>query len=165
MKEVTVLSHILAAYIADKCINAALINPGRHTPTVALAAAALGVEPSAIVKSVVLEAGDCVAVVIVPGDLRVDLKKAASVLQVSCLRLARPEVVKFSTGFEPGGVPPVGHLRRLPVVVDPRVLAKNFVFGGGGDERHMLRISPTDIVRLTAAVVADVSCRQAPSRE
>jgi prolyl-tRNA editing enzyme YbaK/EbsC (Cys-tRNA(Pro) deacylase) len=61
------------------------------------------------------------------------------------------------TGFEIGGVPPIGHISRVPIVVDRSVLEHDLVYGGGGDEGHMLEITPKDIVRLTNALVANVT--------
>jgi L-threonine kinase len=149
----------LATYTREQGIDARLIHPGADMPTVPLAAAALGVAPGQIVKSIVFEGkkGPGVALAIVPGDVKVDRAKVAAVLGLPTLKLAKPEVVLRSTGYEVGGVPPVGHAERLPTVVDSRVLQHATVYGGGGDERHMLSITPADIVRLTGAKVADVA--------
>jgi prolyl-tRNA editing enzyme YbaK/EbsC (Cys-tRNA(Pro) deacylase) len=149
----------LAAYIRDQGIDARLINPGADMPTVPLAAAALGVTSGQIVKSIVFEGkkGPGVALAVVPGDVKVDRAKVAAALGLPTLKLAKPEVVLRSTGYEVGGVPPIGHAERIPVVVDSRVLEHAIVYGGGGDERHMLRIIPADIVRLTGAKVTDVT--------
>lgn len=149
----------LAAYIREQGIDARLINPGAEMPTVPLAAAALGVMPGQIVKSIVFEGkkGPGVALAVVPGDVKVDRAKVAAALGLPTLKLARPEVVLRSTGYEVGGVPPIGHAERIPTVVDSRVLGHTLVYGGGGDEHHMLSITPADIVRLTGAKVADVA--------
>ena len=109
------------------------------------AAATLGVSASAIVKSIVLEhrqepRGACLA--IVPGDCRVSRAKVATALAVGRLRLAPAEVVKEATGYRPGGVPPIGHRQPLQVVIDRRVFDHDVVYGGGGDEWHMLRLEP-----------------------
>jgi Cys-tRNA(Pro) deacylase len=132
-------------------------------PTVQRAADALKVAPCRIVKSLVLRetkhkpARLCVA--IVPGDRSVDFDKVASVLGLTSLRLAPAEVVAREIGFEVGGVPPIGHLTCTPVVVDQAVISHDVVFGGGGDKWHMLRISPTEIIRATSALVADVTTK------
>ena len=55
-----------------------------------------------------------------------------------------------------GGVPPIGHRQPLQVVIDRRVFDHDVVYGGGGDEWHMLRLEPRVIQRLTGARVADV---------
>lgn len=151
---------VLAAYLASARVEATLVRSDRPTPTVAHAAAALGVPPAAIVKSIVFEhkqdaARVCLA--IVPGDARVSRSKVGDALGVRQLRLASAGTVERVTGYPAGGVPPVGHRTAMPVVLDRRVAGLDVVFGGGGDEWHMLRIAPRDIQRLTRAAVADVT--------
>ena len=71
-------------------------------------------------------------------------------------RMARPKEVKEITGYEVGGLPPVGH-EGLTVIVDLEVAKKNKVYGGGGERNVLLEISPVDIIRLTGAKVEDIS--------
>ena len=151
-------SQAIAAYLIKHHIDGELVAPGCDMPTVSLAAAALGVRPEVVVKSIVFEGRqvECVALAIVSGNMRVDPTKVAASLRLPPLRLARPEVVRQQTGYEIGGVPPIAHAEPLLVVVDRQVLEHNIVFGGGGYERHMLRISPHDIVRITGALVAEI---------
>jgi prolyl-tRNA editing enzyme YbaK/EbsC (Cys-tRNA(Pro) deacylase) len=146
-------------YVQTQGLVARLIAPQTPMPTVPLAAMALGVAEGQIVKTIVFESKKGpgpVAVAIVTGDARVDRAKVAAVLALPTLKLASPETVLTVIGYEVGGVPPVAHVSSVPVVVDPRVLEHEKVYGGGGDDFHMLEIAPHDIVRLTKAVVADV---------
>ena len=170
-------------YVREHAVAARLIAPQSPMPTVPLAAAALGVPEGKIVKTIVFETKSAVggrqsavedtedryrrlptadrrpgvAVAIVTGDVRVDRSRVAAVLNLPTLKLASPETVVRVTGFEVGGVPPVAHVSAVPVVVDRGVLAHDIVYGGGGDEDHMLEIAPKDIVRLTNAIVADIT--------
>lgn len=149
----------LSDYLASGAAAGDLVRPGREMPTVALAAAALGVEPGCIVKSIVFrhkkdKSRACLA--IAPGDGRVQPAKVARALGLSQLKLASAEAALDATGYAVGGIPPVGHARPLPVVIDASVLERDEVYGGGGDEWHMLRITPAEIVRVTGAVVADI---------
>ena len=112
------MSSRLADYLKTTDVEATLVRCDTATPTVARAAATLGVSASAIVKSIVLEhrqepRGACLA--IVPGDCRVSRAKVATALAVGRLRLAPAEVVKEATGYRPGGVPPIGH-RQCPAI-------------------------------------------------
>lgn len=162
-------SERLRDYLRQKQVDATLIKPGADMPTVPLAAAALGVLPGQIVKSIVFEGKkqkEQIGLAIAPGDLRVDVSKVGAALGYTGLRLAKPDTVLRAAGFAVGGVPPVGHATALAVVIDKRVLDYPIVFGGGGDEQHMLRITPADIVRLTGAVIADItSAPVAPASE
>lgn len=150
----------LREFLAAHAAEATLVEPGGEMPTVPLAAAALGVEPARIVKSIVFQHkkdASRVCLAIVPGDARVHPAKVARATGLTQLKLASPGTTLLATGYAVGGVPPVGHLRPLPVVMDTSVLGHDTVFGGGGDERHMLRIAPAEIRRLTQAVVADIT--------
>ena len=147
-------------YIREHELDARLLAPQTPMPTVPLAAAALGVPEGKIVKTIVFEgkkAEGHAAVAIVTGDARVDRARVAAVLNLPTLKLASPQTVVRVTGFEVGGVPPIAHISDVPVVVDRGVLAHDVVYGGGGDEDHMLEIAPNDIVRLTKAIVADIT--------
>ncbi len=96
------------------------------THTAADAAAALGVEVGAIVKSLVFvavrEGSDGSAVhepvlVLVPGDRRADLELLATVLDAR-IEKADARTVKQATGFSIGGVPPIGHPHPVPTLID-----------------------------------------------
>lgn len=147
----------LARYLAGRGVDADILFPDQPTPTVPLAAEALGVPPDQIVKSLLFRGKDgACALAIVRGTAQVSRSRLAAATGLRQPKLAPPAVVRDLTGYEPGGTPPVGHLTPVPVVVDRAVLDELVVFGGGGSDRAMLRIRPNDIVRLTHARVADL---------
>jgi len=121
------------------------------------AAASLRLSLERIGKTVVLKSdtGETILVV-VRGDRRIDQSKLAKMLGYKKLRLATAEEVVEVTGYAPGGVPPIGHARKLPVYVDEELLNLDSIYVGGGDERHLLEISPSAIVKLAEARVIQV---------
>ena len=68
--------------------------------------------------------------------------------------LADADTVLNATGWPAGGVAPVGSKVPLRTLIDERVMALEIVYGGGGTEHTLLRLRPSDIVRLTGATVA-----------
>jgi prolyl-tRNA editing enzyme YbaK/EbsC (Cys-tRNA(Pro) deacylase) len=72
------------------------------------------------------------------------------------VRLAGAAAVRAITGYPVGGVPPLGHPRRLRTLIDRRVLDQPEVFAGGGAVDALLRITPAEIVRVTGAEKVDV---------
>ena len=130
-----------------------IIDVGRPVKTVGQAAKSVGLGLRQIVKSLVfvLEDGGALLVV-VDGESKVDLEKLKKVF--GFVRLAKPDEVKAFTGFEVGGVPPVGI--NVKTVVDRRVLENRFVYGGGGDTCKLLKIDPKKIVEYQKAKVMDV---------
>ncbi len=147
----------LAQFLAQSGIDHEFVAPGVPMPTVSAAAAALGVPEAAILKTLVFEApdGSCV-IAVASGPNRVDRRKLAAVVGVPRLVLASPETVLRVTGYPAGGVAPVGHATAIQVIVDRAVLDLSVAWGGAGDESLLLRIDPSDIVRLTDGVVADI---------
>ncbi len=147
----------LAAYLRDAGVDHEFVAPGVPMPTVPLAAAAIGVADDAILKTIVFRSPDgvCVAAV-ASGTGRIDRAKLAAVAGLPSLKMAAPDVVLRVTGFPAGGVSPVGHAEPIAVVIDERVMDLPEAWGGGGDERLLLRLRPEDIRRLTGATVADI---------
>jgi Cys-tRNA(Pro) deacylase len=147
----------LRRFLCRAGVDAEIVNPGTATPTVELAAAALGVRPAQIIKSLLFcDRKDGAVLVIVRGDRRIDRRKLAEVSGLRGLELAKPHVVESLTGYRVGGVPPVGHVHCVPTILDRAVLDTDLVYGGGGTDDSLLRIEPEEIKRLTDALVADV---------
>jgi len=151
----------LEAYLQRQGSEAKIIRAGRSTATVSEAAAALGVSPGQIVKSLLFQGKDGrAALVVARGVSRVDRRKLSQVTGLRQPQLAPPETVLDLTGYPPGATPPVGHRMPLMVVVDRAVLEEAVVYGGGGEKDVMLCIPPQEILRLTGALVADVASKE-----
>ena len=148
----------LRAFLAENGEQAEIVAPGVPMPTVPLAAAAIRVRDEQIIKSVLFEdRAGAVVLAIACGTARIDRRRLADVAGIPGLKLAGAETVLAATGFPAGGVSPIGHANRFPVVIDRRVMEQNVVFGGAGTEDTLLRIAPSDIARLTNAVIADIA--------
>jgi prolyl-tRNA editing enzyme YbaK/EbsC (Cys-tRNA(Pro) deacylase) len=95
------------------------------------AAAARGVEPSRVLKTIVVRrAEDDYLFVLVPGDRQISWPKLRSLLGVSRLSMPDKEVARDVTGYERGTITPFGSTHAWPVVADVRVVAGP----GVGDE-------------------------------
>lgn len=148
----------LAAYIAAHGIAAEIVPMAVETPTVPAAAAALGVEPGQIIKSLLFLVRDRPVLAIASGETRVDRSALAGRYGVGKkqVRLADPETVLRLTGYPAGGVPPFGHPAPLPTLLDRRVAAWAAIYGGGGDDHTLLRIAPEELARVTGAEWVDL---------
>jgi Cys-tRNA(Pro) deacylase len=138
-------------------LDAEIVAPGAHMPTVDDAARAMGCAPEQIFKSILFQSasGAC-AMAIACGHGRVDTAKLEASTGLAKLKLAKPDVVLAVTGYPAGGTPPVGHRERFPVVVDTRVAAQEWGWAGGGRPELLVKIRSADIVRLGDAQIADV---------
>ncbi len=160
----------LRQFIAQNTISAQLIDALADTPTVPAAAAALGVESDQIIKTLLfmIERPDRrtsqPVVVISNGERRVDKKLLADHFGVSKRRvtLASAAVVLDLLGYPAGGVPPFGHRTQLPVLLDAAIgdVEARFdgvIYGGGGDDRTMMKLSVDELVRIVDPVVIALS--------
>jgi prolyl-tRNA editing enzyme YbaK/EbsC (Cys-tRNA(Pro) deacylase) len=131
------------------------------TKTAEAAAAAISCPVAAIVKSLVFvvegPAGDEPVVALVPGDLKLDTAKLATVAGGDTARRATLEEVREATGFAAGGTPPFGHRRRLRVFADPRLRRNDPVWAAAGTPTTVFPISLHDLDRLSSPVWIDVT--------
>jgi prolyl-tRNA editing enzyme YbaK/EbsC (Cys-tRNA(Pro) deacylase) len=116
------------------------------------ACALLESTPDKFVKTVCFESKDGVFVsVIVLGSNKVDITPIQTQLNCEKLKPATKESILASTGYEVGGMPPVGF--ESIFFVDSAVMSKNEVFAGGGDSFTLLKITPSELIRLNSGVV------------
>ncbi|MEZ0346352.1 MAG: YbaK/EbsC family protein [Infirmifilum sp.] len=120
------------------------------------ASKSLRVDKSQIAKTIVFVAdtGDVVLVVL-RADRRVDQSGLAKLLGYKRLRLARDSEVVENTGYRPGGVPPLGHAKPLPVFID-REVSEGAYYCGGGDDKHLLFLDFREIPSRLNVKVIDV---------
>jgi Cys-tRNA(Pro)/Cys-tRNA(Cys) deacylase len=130
----------------------------RHGPVRSLqeAAAARGVTPAAVVKTLVVRVtDDDYRFVLVPGDREISWPKLRALLGVNRLSMPSAEVAKEVTGYERGTITPLGSTHGWPVVVDAAMTGR--VSLGGGAHGVALTVDADDVVRLLDATVADVT--------
>jgi prolyl-tRNA editing enzyme YbaK/EbsC (Cys-tRNA(Pro) deacylase) len=172
MNEPLLTAADLQTYIDSRGIAARLIDDVGHTPTVPAAAAALGVEPDQIVKTLLFlldlrrsaEDEPQPLVVISNGESRVDKKLLAQRFSVGAKRvkLAPPETVLRLLGYAAGGVPPFGHRSDIPVIVDASLLPLRRQYGGriyagGGDDHTMMELTVDELLRVVRPEIVAVS--------
>ena len=126
--------------------------------SLAEAAAARGVDPSQIVKTIVVRRGDDdFLLVLVPGDRTISWPRLRELLGVN--RLSMPDAVtaRDVTGYERGTITPFGSLRAWPVIADARVAGTRTVSIGAGAHGVAATLVGDDVVRVLGATVADVT--------
>jgi prolyl-tRNA editing enzyme YbaK/EbsC (Cys-tRNA(Pro) deacylase) len=121
------------------------------------AARALGVPVGAIVKSLVFTADDQPLLVLASGDHRVDTSLVAAAVGAARVRQADAETVRRSTGFDVGGVAPVGHPAALATVIDRHLANFESLWAAAGTPNAVFATSYDELTRLTAATPADIA--------
>ena len=90
-----------------------------------------------------------------PGDRRADPAKIALAAGARTARVATPEEVEEATGFAPGAVAPCPLPPGRRVFVDRTLLTRANVWVGAGSSRHLARLGPGELVRLSRAQPMD----------
>jgi Cys-tRNA(Pro)/Cys-tRNA(Cys) deacylase len=125
--------------------------------SLAEAAAARGVEPAAVVKTIVVRRGaDDYLFVLVPGDRTIAWPKLRAVLGVSRLSMPDAATAKEVTGYDRGTITPFGSLRPWPVVADQRIRGHKISIGAGA-HGVAATVDGDELVNALGAKTADVT--------
>ena len=126
------------------------------------AAAALGIEPERMLKTLLAEVafpdGPARLVCgVVPVSGALDLKALAAAVGGRRGVMAEPAAAERSTGYVVGGISPLGQRTRLPTVVDETAQLYDTVFVSAGRRGLSVELAPAELLRLTGAVLADLA--------
>lgn len=125
--------------------------------SLAEAAAARGIEPRDLVKTLVVRRGeDDYVFVLVPGDRAFSWPKLRALLGVSRLSMPDAMTARDVTGYERGTITPFGSTHPWPVIADASIAGRRISLGGGA---HGVGITLDADAALAAlgAEVADVT--------
>ncbi|HEU0247525.1 MAG TPA: YbaK/EbsC family protein [Gaiellaceae bacterium] len=135
-----------------------------HSERAADEAAALGIGPEEVAKTLVLVAPQGHVRAVLVASERIDLHKVAAVLGVGGKKVhlaSEDDLLRSYPDFELGAVPPFGG-REDQVIVDERLAGRDSVVLEAGSHERSVRLKAVDLVRLTRAEVADI-CRDEPT--
>ena len=113
------------------------------------AANSLKCELGSIVKSLVFRAENDFLICLVAGDKRCSLNKLKKILNKKDVSMANADQVKENTGFSIGGVAPVGHLKKLNIIVDKSLNRFKYVYGAAGHPDCVFKITYDKLIKLT----------------
>jgi prolyl-tRNA editing enzyme YbaK/EbsC (Cys-tRNA(Pro) deacylase) len=131
------------------------------TRTAAEAAEAIGCELSQICKSLIFAADGVPVLVLMDGASRVDVELVRRELGVEKVTRADAGVVRETTGYAIGGVPPFGHRTRTRVLADRGLLAHDVVWAAAGTPHTVFPMAPKELVEHAGASLVDVRERTA----
>ena len=121
------------------------------------AAAARGIEPRALLKTIVVRrADDDFLVVLVPGDREIAWPRLRALLGVSRLSMPDAATALAVTGYERGTITPFGSARSWPVVMDASVAGQEISLGAGAHGVGVVALAD-DVAAALGAQVADVT--------
>ncbi|MFI6124245.1 YbaK/EbsC family protein [Streptomyces sp. NPDC051064] len=131
------------------------------TRTAVEAAAAIGCELSQIVKSLIFEADGVPVLVLMDGSSRVDVERVRAELGAGKVKRAGADLVRETTGYAIGGVPPFGHRTKTRVLADRGLLDHTTVWAAAGTPHTVFPLDPGSVVELSGGTLVDVRERTA----
>lgn len=120
------------------------------------AAAALGTDTGAIVKSLVFSGpGAEPLLVLGTGDGRVDEARVGERVG-GPVALADARFVRNAAGYAIGGVPPFGHNQDLPTLIDRRLERFDTIWAAAGTPETVFSLTLPELIRATGGDVVGV---------
>ncbi|KRE85043.1 Cys-tRNA(Pro) deacylase [Arthrobacter sp. Soil764] len=137
-----------------------VLHPYTHDPSAqsygAEAAEALGIDPSRVFKTLMVDVEGRLAVGIVPVSGSLDLKAMAAALGAKKAAMADRAAAQRRTGYVLGGISPIGQRQPSPTVLDSTALGLDSILVSGGRRGLDIELAPADLVRLTDAIAAPI---------
>ena len=121
------------------------------------AAASLGCEVGAIVKSLLFKTNEGFILGLVAGDKKASLNKLKKLLNSKDVSMASAEEVKKITGYTIGGVSPVGLLNKVDVLIDDSLERFESLFAAAGHPNCVFKINFIDLQKITKGLVKKFS--------
>ncbi|MBK9740029.1 MAG: YbaK/EbsC family protein [Actinobacteria bacterium] len=140
----------------DAGLTYRLVRHGRVS-SLAEAAAARGVEPIDVIKTIVVRrADDDFLYILVPGDRTISWPKLRELLGINRMSLPDAASALEVTGYERGTITPFGSTRAWPVIADQRMSGREVSLGAGA--HGVAAVLDADaVVAALSATVADVT--------
>ena len=120
------------------------------------AAASLGCETGAIVKSLLFKTGNTFTLCLVAGDKKVSLNKTKKILNIKDVSMASANNVKDITGFTIGGVSPIGHLNNISILIDGSLERFKNLYAAAGHPNCVFKIEYTNLQKITKGLIKDI---------
>ncbi|MFG6503668.1 aminoacyl-tRNA deacylase [Microbacterium sp. P05] len=121
------------------------------------AAGLLGLDPSEIIKTLVVKrSDDTYLFALIPGDRAISWPKLRAVVGVNKLKFPDADSALAATGYERGTIVPIGSHTAWPIFADERIVGRRIAMGAGA-HGYSLFVDADDLISAYGATVADIS--------
>lgn len=145
----------LLRFLAERGIEFHLIE--HETAYTALAEAReAGIAAHDVAKGVLLHTSDGYTLAVIPASERLDLDKASAAIGSAAEPATEAELAVLFPDYELGAIPLFGRGAPKSELLEQRLLSQDWILCSGGDHRHSVLLSPSDLAELTSAKVADL---------
>lgn len=114
----------------------------------------LGFEAERVFKTIIVALdgnGKNLCGAIVPVTGLTDLKHVAKAAGAKKAAMADPKEAERATGYVTGGISPVGHKKRIPLLLDAQAMDHPTIMVSGGKRGLELELAPEDLIAATGA--------------
>ena len=120
------------------------------------AAFSLNCKVGAIVKSLLLRTENGFILCLVSGDKRCSLNKIKKIINLKDVSMANADEVKSQTGFSIGGVSPIAHIKKFPILIDLSLSRFEYVYAAAGHPYSIFKITYEQLVKITNGKEEDI---------
>ena len=124
--------------------------------TASEAARSLDCEVGAIVKSLLFKTEKTFTLCLIAGDKKASLSKIKKELNIKDASMASAEEVKDITGFTIGGVAPIGHLKKINILIDNSLQRFNSLFAAAGHPNCVFKTNFVDLKKITNGSIKEI---------
>ncbi len=121
------------------------------------AASSLSCEVGAIVKSLLFKAENSYVLCLVAGDKKVSLNKIKKTLKIKDASMASADEVKEITGYTIGGVSPVGHLKKIDILIDNSLERFTSLYAAAGHPNCIFKSNFLDLQKITNGTKKEIT--------
>ena len=139
----------------DESLNVIVLETSARTANEA--ASSLGCEVGAIVKSLLFKTENSFTLCLVAGDKRASLNSIKKSLKIKDASMASAEDVKDITGYTIGGVSPVGHLKKIEILIDKSLSRFHSLFAAAGHPNCVFKIDFTNLQKITNGHIEEIT--------
>lgn len=115
------------------------------------AAAALGIAPALMLKTLMVEVDGKPCCCVIPSDRQLSMKKVAAAFGGKQAAMMPPPKAERMTGYHVGGISPFGQKRQVPVVVEETSCGAEVVWINAGARGLLLSIAPKAALQVLKA--------------
>ena len=106
------------------------------------AAAALGIDPALMLKTLMVEVDGKPACCVIPSDRQLSMKKVAAAFGGKSAAMMPPSKAEKLTGYKVGGISPFGQKRAVPIALETTACTAGKVWINAGQRGLLLGIAP-----------------------
>ena len=139
----------------DTSLNVTLLDTSARTALEA--AKSLNCSVGAIVKSLLFKAENTYILCLVAGDKKGSLNKIKKIINIKDVSMASADEVKNITGYTIGGVSPIGHLKKINILIDNSLERFDSLYAAAGHPNCVFKIDFFNLQKITQGITKEIS--------